>query len=241
MTYKLKISYDGSFFHGYAKQKDENLITVQSELEKYLSLFFNTKISTFGSGRTDKYVHAIDQTVSFKCDSDYEPKSIQNFLNSKLTNIYVNSIEKVPNSFHARFSIKSKTYMYVINTGEFDVFRQRYEYQYNKHIDIKKCEDIINLFIGTKDFLSFSTSKLENTTRTIRWIRVIKKKKKIYIFINGEGFLRNMVRMIVGIILTYCENKISYQEILDLFNNPKKGSAVIKVPGCGLYLYRTIY
>lgn len=241
MTYKLKITYDGSFFHGYAKQKDENLLTIQSELEKNLSLLFNEKINTVGSGRTDKYVHAMDQTVSFKSKIEHDCDSIQHFLNSKLSNIYIKSVEKVSDSFHARFSIKSKTYMYVINTGTFDVFKQRYEYQYNKEINIQRSKEIMNLFIGTKNFLSFSTSKLENTIRTIKWIRVIQKNKKIYIFINGEGFLRNMVRMVVATILDYCDNKTSYEQITNLFNNPKKGSSIVKAPGCGLYLYKTIY
>ncbi|MDE6563149.1 MAG: hypothetical protein K2J98_02590, partial [Malacoplasma sp.] len=167
MTYVLKISYDGSFFSGYAKQT-ENILTVQSELEKYLSILFNSNIKTTASGRTDKYVHALDQTVSFSSDIEIHCDAIKKYLNDKLINIYVKNVESKNKSFNARFSIKSKTYLYLINTGSFNLFRRNYEYQYNKFLDIKKVKDILNIFIGTKNFLSFSTSSLENTIRTIK-------------------------------------------------------------------------
>ncbi|MDE5767236.1 MAG: tRNA pseudouridine(38-40) synthase TruA [Malacoplasma sp.] len=240
MTYILKISYDGSFFSGYAKQTG-NIVTVQSELEKYLSLLFNSSIKTVASGRTDKYVHAFDQTVSFSTKIQIKCNDVKKYLNDKLNNIYVKNVSLTENSFNARFSIKSKTYLYLINIGEFNLFRKNYEYQYNKFLDIKRVKDILNLFVGTKDFLSFSTSSLENTVRTIRWIKIYKVKKRIFIFINGLGFLRNMVRMIVATLIKYCEQKIIYDDVITLFSNPKKGSSVDKAPGCGLYLYKTNY
>ncbi len=240
MTYILKISYDGTFFSGYAKQT-ENILTVQSELEKYLSILFNSPIKTVASGRTDKYVHAFDQTISFSTEIQIECNDVKKYLNDKLNNIYVKSVSSTEKGFNARFSIKSKTYLYLINTGEFNLFRKNYEYQYNKFLDIKKAKDILNLFVGTKDFLSFSTSSLENTVRTIKWIKIYKFKNRIFIFINGLGFLRNMVRMIVATIIKYCEQKIVYDDVVALFNNPKKGSSIDKAPGCGLYLYKTNY
>ena len=240
MTYILKVSYDGSYFSGYAKQT-ENIVTVQSELEKALSELFKTNIKVIASGRTDKYVHALDQTVSFKSSTAINAEDVKKYLNSKLKHIYIKSAELTDKEFSARFSIKSKTYMYVINTGSFDLFRQNYEYQYNKHLNIEKAKEILKLFIGTKNFLSFSTSSLENTIRTVNWIKILKRKNKIFIFINGTGFLRNMVRMIVATIIKYCEQKIDYNHILFLFNNPKKGYSIDKAPGCGLYLYWTTY
>lgn len=240
IVYKLNICYDGSFFHGYAKQK-EDILTVQKILEEKLSKIFNSKINVVASGRTDKYVHALDQTISFKANQFIEPVNLKSFLNSNLENIYIKSIENKEENFNARFSIKSKTYMYIINTDKFDLFRQRYEYQLNQQIDIEKSKDILNLFVGKKDFLSFSTSSLENTVRKVNKIKIVIKNKKIYIFINGDGFLRNMVRMIVATIINYCLGKLTVSDIENLFNNPKKGSAISKAPGCGLYLYKTIY
>lgn len=240
MTYKLNVCYDGSFFCGYAKQKGD-VLTIQQEIEEKLSIIFSSNINVVASGRTDKYVHALDQTISFKSKTEINPENIKKFLNSNLKNIYIKHIEIKNDNFNARFSIKSKTYMYVINTGEFDLFRQRYEYQLNEEINIHKSKEILDLFVGEKNFLSFSTSSLENTIRKINRIKIIKKNKKIYIFINGNGFLRNMVRMIVSTIINYCKSIVTYDNILNLFKNPKKGSAIYKAPGCGLYLYKTIY
>lgn len=239
MVYKLKISYDGSFFCGYAKQN--NVITVQGELEKELSLLFNEKIKTISSGRTDKYVHALDQTVHFKSKLEINLENIRHYLNDKLEHIYVKNVSLENESFHSRFSIKEKTYLYVINTGEFNLFKQRYEHQYNKFLDIKKAKEIVQLFIGKKDFKSFSTSELDNSIREITNIKIIQKNNKILFFISGKGFLRNMVRMIVACFINYCEGKIDKKHILYLLNNPKKGSSISKAPGCGLYLYKTIY
>ncbi len=240
-TYKLKIMYDGSFFKGYAKQ--ENQKTIQGDIEQALQELFNHKINVYGSGRTDKYVHAIDQTIHFKLkqETNIEPFQIQKVLNNKLNGIYIKSIEEVPSTFHSRFSIKSKTYCYVINTGNFNIFRQNYELQYNKKLDVEKINSIKDLFIGTKDFKSFSTSDNEDTIRTIHRIEILEEKNRVMIFINGAGFLRNMVRMIIATFIAYSENEIDFNHINQLFLNPKKGSSCLKAKGCGLYLFETIY
>lgn len=240
MNYKLKIMYDGSFFHGYAKQND-GIKTIQNELEEKLKLIFNSKISVHASGRTDKYVHALDQTINFKTTKKIDEKVIKNFLNSKLEHIWIKSVEIVDDHFHSRFSIKSKIYAYIVNLGEFNIFKERYEYQYNKIINVKKIEEIKNLFIGKKDFRSFSTSDMENTTREIETIEIFMNKNKLIFLIKGKGFLRNMVRMIVATLISFSEGKISKEDIINLFLTPKKGSSINKAPACGLYLFKTIY
>lgn len=232
--------YDGSFYSGYAKQNN-TIKTVQQELETMLEKMFNEKITTFSSGRTDKYVHAIDQTAHFKSKQKINVENVKKFLNDNLEHIYIKNVEIVPENFHSRFSIKSKTYAYIINTSSFNIFRTRYEYQYNKEIDINKLKYIINYFVGKKDYRSFSTSDLENSVRKINWVKILKSKTKVIILINGEGFLRNMVRMIVANIIAFCEEKINEDDVKRLFNNPKKGSSIYKAPGCGLYLLKTNY
>lgn len=239
MVYKLKIAYDGSNFHGFAKQKD--VTTVQGELEKMLSFLFEEKINVFGSGRTDRYVHAVDQTVHFKSDRKFETDNLRNFLNKKIKGIRVKTVEIEDESFHSRFSIKNKTYVYVINTGPFDLFRSNYEYQYNSCLDAEKMKEIVPLLVGKKDFKSFSTSENDYTVRTVNRITILKQKDKIYIAINGNGFLRNMVRMMVGVMIRYAEGKMDKHYVMRLLNEPKKGSAVQKAPGCGLYLLKTNY
>lgn len=234
--------YDGSNYSGWAKQNNDDIKTIQNEIELTLSNIFQTKINIFASGRTDKYVHAIDQCFNFKVDTKIPIKAIKKMCDIKLPkDIYIKKIDKVNNTFHARFSIKSKTYLYKVNIGNLNIFEKDYVYQYNKDININKLKKIINLFIGEKDFLSFSTSEVENTVREITKLNISKKNNYVFFKITGNGFLRNMVRMIVGVFLNYNENKITIEEIKLLFDNPSKGKAIIKAPGCGLYLYKTNY
>lgn len=240
MKYRIDLSYDGSNFYGFAKQPN-NLLTVQDFIEQKLSIIFDEKIIIFAAGRTDKYVHAVNQTVHFSSKKIIEPNQIKHFLNSQSDSIFVKNIEIVDNSFNARYSAKSKIYCYVINIGEHNVFQKNYELQYNKELNLEKIKEILNLFIGKKDFKSFSTSDLKDTVRKIFYIKIFKKNKKVYFFISGNGFLRNMVRMIIGTFLEYEKENITKQQIINLFNNPKKGSSIYKAKGCGLYLFKVVY
>ena len=238
--YMVKICYDGSLFFGWAKQI--NKITVQEEIEKTLSLIFQEKINIYGSGRTDKYVHALDQCFHFSIITPIPVNSIKKVFNQFINDgIYMKSIRIVSEKFHARFSIIKKVYLYKINTGKFNLFERNYVLQYCKAIDIKKIKTIFKYFLGEKDFLSFSTSIVNNTVRKITKISIFKKNNYVHIKIEGDGFLRNMVRMIIACFLNFNEAKIDIEEIKKLFINPQKGKAVNKVDGCGLYLYKTFY
>lgn len=241
MNYKIAVSYDGTMFHGWAKQK--NVRTVQQEIETLLSKVFNKNITINGSGRTDSYVHAIEQVFSFKVkNNNITPHKLLNILNKiKPNDIRFISVKKINDKFHARFSSKLKTYQYVINLGRENVFNNNYVYNYRHTINLKLLKSTAKLFIGEHDFKSFSRSKLENTVRIINKINFKKQDDKLLIIIKGNGFLRNMVRMIVGSLLDVNENKKTTDDIKKLLSNPIKGSAVTKVPGCGLYLKKIQY
>lgn len=241
MTFKAIVSYDGSCFHGWAKQPSHN--TVQQTIEQALQRLLNKKIAIYGSGRTDAYVHAINQVFSFSYDGALMETS--NFIiainNLLPKTIRIKSIEKVNNKFNARFNAKSKTYVYVVNQGKYSIFENNYFYNYNKRIKIHKIKKSAKLLIGKHNFLSFSTSTLENTTRTINFIKIYKKKNRVFFVINGDGFLRNQVRMIVGSLLDFNEDKKTLNDFDNLLKNPHKGACITKAPGCGLYLYKVEY
>lgn len=241
-TYKVKVSYDGLNYHGWAKQKDSSIRTIQQEIENILTEITNEKINIYASGRTDKYVHAIDQCFHFKTNYSLDKSILFKQMKSKQPkDIYFKSIKQVDEKFHSRFCIKYKIYMYKINIGDFDLFERNYALQYNKNININELRKVSKLFIGEKDFLSFSTSETSNNIRTIEYIKINKKDNHIFIYIKGNGFLRSMVRMIVGAMLNYIDKKISLEDIQDMFDNPKKGKSEKKVDGGGLYLYKTVY
>lgn len=233
------MAYDGTNFFGWAKQK--NLRTVQGEVEKYLSSLFNEKINVYASGRTDRFVHALDQCFNFKSDKKISLKVIKKYLNSHINDIFIKQVKFVDINFSARFSIVKKTYLYVINTGEFNVFKKNYELQLNHKVNVSKLKKIKSFFIGEKDFKSFSTADKESTIRKIEKISIRISDSKIFIKITGNGFLKNMVRMIIATMLKYSENKIDEIKIKNLFENPTKGASVYKLDGCGLYLFKTYY
>jgi tRNA pseudouridine38-40 synthase len=155
--------------------------------------------------------------------------------------IKIKSLKNVDPDFNARFSAKSKEYIYKINLDKDNVFLNNYALLYIKPIDIKKIKECASFFVGVHNFLSFSISDIEDTVRTISTIKVIKKGKLIEIRVVGNGFLRGMVRMLIGAILDYNEDKKTKEDITKLLNNPKKGSSITKVRACGLYLNKVRY
>jgi tRNA pseudouridine38-40 synthase len=143
--------------------------------------------------------------------------------------------------FHARFDAKNKTYQYIINNGKYDLFKSKYELFYPGKINLLLLKKGAKLLIGTHDFKSFSTSELNDTTRIINYIKFKKNLNRYYIIINGNGFLRNMVRMIVGALLDLNENKKTLEDFKRLLKEPKKGSAISKAKAGGLYLLKVYY
>jgi tRNA pseudouridine38-40 synthase len=143
--------------------------------------------------------------------------------------------------FHARFHAQNKTYQYVINNGSYDVFKNNYELFYPDKIKLPLLKKGSKLLIGSHDFKSFSTSDLNDTIRKINYIRFKQINHHLFININGDGFLRNMVRMIIGALLDLNEGKKSLLDIKKLLEYPKKGSAISKTKACGLYLLKVNY
>lgn len=242
MNYKLIISYNGAKFYGFAKQI--NLRTVQGELENIILSLFGIKVCIFGSGRTDRYVHACNQVISFKSkDLNIDPSSLMHAINSKLENdIRILSCENVDDKFHARFSAKNKTYIYKINMNpNYNPIESEIIYQYNKKVELDNFSRYANMIIGEHNFLSFSTSEIQNTIRKINHFDYWIENDTLIFSINGNGFLRNMVRMIIGVYFDLIEKKITFEDIQKLFENPQKGKAIRKMNGCGLYLYKVNY
>lgn len=240
MNYKISISYIGTNFYGYAKQINKR--TVQGSLEKILSLIFCEEIKIISSGRTDRYVHAINQVINFHSNQNKNLNFLFFEIKKKLPNdIYLYSINLVEDKFHSRFDVKKKIYMYIVNTKDFNFFEKDFVFQLNQKLDLERINKIKKVFIGEKNFISFSTSTNTNTTRKIFSIKIKSKNGKVYFYILGNGFLKNMVRFIVFKLIEFSLFKITEKEIVNLFDNPKKGSAIDMCPGCGLYLYDVKY
>ena len=243
MRYKMIFSYDGSSFYGYERQP--KLKTVQGSIEEILTdINNNKKVTISSSGRTDKGVHALWQVAHFDLDVKVSLYGLKKALNKRLEgNVYIKSIECVSSDFHARYDVLDKTYVYYINTKDYDVFKRNYVYQYNKELDIDKMRDAIKCFLGKHDFRSFckDEKEKENCVRCIKNVSLDVIDNIIIIRFTADGFLRKMVRNMVGVLLEIGsgkKNKEYINMLLDSCGNIKCGKAA---PGCGLYLENVNY
>lgn len=243
IRYKAIISYNGSNYHGWAKQPGQP--TIQGILESTFKNLFKQEVKVYASGRTDAGVNALGQVIHFDLDSiEIKTKELLNALNKALPyDIRIKKISKTSKDFNARFMAKNKTYVYSINMGEVNALENTIVYQYNRPINIQKIKKVSKLFCGEHNFLSFSTDSRtgESLIKKVKRINFKVKDGILYISVTGNGFLRSQVRMIVGSLLAYEQNKLTIDQIKDLFDNPQKGKSTYKAPACGLCLYKVRY
>lgn len=242
MRYLITFSYNGSKYFGYQKQKCVN--SVQEDLEKVLSLINNKPVSVCASGRTDAGVHANGQCAHFDIDINITPDKLKNALNGLLNgNIYVKSVVEVPDTFHARFDVKQKEYIYKINTGEYSPIYKDYIYQYCKPLDVDSMKTAIKSFEGEHNFKSFTKANVEtnNFARTIYSTAVTKDNDIITIKFVGNGFMRYMVRNMVGFLIEIGEGKRNISDVNSVLLEEDRTKAGKTAPHEGLYLNKVTY
>lgn len=242
MRYLIRFSYDGTNYNGFQKQKkDKN--TIQGKIEealKYINDGKDTKLTA--SGRTDKGVHALDQCAHVDINVNITPYKLKRALNSLLeADIHITSVEEVDNEFHARYMVKNKTYMYIINTGEYNPINRNNSYQLCKKLDIKKMNKAIKDFIGKHDFSSFCSNedKKEDCIKEIYDAYIKEDGDLIYIYFTGNGFLKYMVRTMVGYLIEIGLGKRD-NDIKDRFKLKRREKIRTANPE-GLYLYKVNY
>lgn len=240
MRYFMKFSYNGSKFNGFQKQVDKR--TVQGDIESVLSRIFNENIRVVGSGRTDAGVHAYNQCLHFDSLKVFDFDKLRFSLNSLLKNIYVKELYSVSDDFHARYDVKSKEYVYKINMGEFNPIDEEYVFQYNKVLNIDKMIDASKYLIGEHDFRAFTSLDYEkNCVRTIYDIRFSLENDILCINFIGNGFLKYMVRNIVGCLIEVGSLKRSVESVKSILDSLDRKNAGICADSCGLYLVNVNY
>lgn len=246
MRYFMSFSYDGSKYKGYQKQPNEK--SIQEEIEKALTkINSNKEVTIHASGRTDAGVHAINQKAHFDMDLIIECDKLRHSLNSIIPkDIYVRGIVNVDDDFHARYNVKAKEYVYKINTGVYNPIEKDYVYQHNKRLDINEMQRALKYLEGTHDFKSFSKcdEEKDDYVRTIVQAaleRDTKNIKKITISFLGTGFLRYMVRNLVGTLIEIGEGKYRSEDIIKILEAKDRTKAGICAPPNGLYLKDVFY
>ena len=240
---KLVIEYDGKSFNGW--QKQPNKLNIQGEIEKAIEEITGEKIDLIASGRTDAGVHSLGQVANFKTNSTIDVEKIPYAINSKLKkSIVIKSAEEVPERFHSRYSVHSKTYRYTINNSKFGTALYRdMEYHFPIELDEKKMQKAAKFFEGEHDFKAFKASgtSSKSSVRTIYKATVERKGDRVIIELTGNGFLYNMVRIIAGTLIDVGIGKIKPEEVKEIIEKKERKNAGKTLPARGLCLLKVDY
>lgn len=222
---KMTIQYDGSRYKGWQRQK-QGESTIQYKIENVLSKMTGEDIKVIGCGRTDAGVHAENYIANFHTECEFTINTMLDYLYEFLPkDIVVKNIEDVHERFHARYNAKSKTYVYRIDNNKFrNVFNRKYVYHTDEKLDLSEMKKAAEILIGTHDFQSFTNLKpnSKSTVKTINFINILEKDHSIGIEVNGNGFLLNMVRIIIGTLLEVGKGKIQSGNIEKILNEKKR-------------------
>ncbi|MBQ8029065.1 MAG: tRNA pseudouridine(38-40) synthase TruA [Clostridia bacterium] len=239
----LSLRYDGSAFHGW--QFQPNCITVEEEMKKACKRILGEDVRLQSCSRTDAGVHANMFCCSFKTESQRDCEKLITGLNAVLPEtISVFSCKEVSEDFHARYSCVGKEYIYKIWNGkQRNPFLTKYALNYPHEIDCEMLDLQARQFIGTFDFASFcaSGSSVLSTVRTIYDCRVWREGETVVFSIKGNGFLYNMVRIIVGTLLDINRGKIEKDKISEIIASKNREAAGVTVGPEGLYLNKVYY
>lgn len=243
-NYKLTLCYDGTKYKGWQRQGNtEN--TIQAKLETLLSRLLGSPVEVSGSGRTDAGVHAYCQVCSFRADTEMSAEDILSALRRYLPeDIGAVSLTKAAPDFHARLSCREKSYLYRIwNSDLPNVFSRRYTYTFPDALNISEMRRAAALMLGRHDFTSFCANKhmKKSAVRELRSIEIYRHEEELRILLTGDGFLYNMVRIIVGTLIEVGIGARSADSIPDILRAKDRSQAGFTAPAQGLALYEVKY
>jgi tRNA pseudouridine38-40 synthase len=241
---KIILEYDGSNYHGW--QRQTNGVSIQQILEEKIAVMTEEKIKVIGSGRTDAGVHALGQVAHFKTASSIREVNLLKGINSLLPkDIVVRDLREVDASFHARYDVKSKIYLYqIFNSSVRPVLYRPYAWFVSAPLNVEPMREATVLFKGTHDFSSFCSthSDVPDHIRTIMDIRIESGERGlIKIEMEADGFLRYMVRSIVGILVDVGRGKYSLSELQGVMDAKDRKCGGITAPAHGLFLKEVRY
>ncbi len=243
-NFKIIIEYDGTNYHGWQRQTEEP--TIQREIENALMTITRQRVTLTGSGRTDAGVHAFGQVANFCCDTTLKPEVFQKGLNSLLPkDIVIKRCIRVDDKFHARYDAKSKTYRYrLLNRAVPAAVFYQYAWYLQKQLDLEAMRDAVRYIVGTHDFRAFegAGSPRSNTIRRVMTADLVAMDDGYIDFnIKGNGFLRFMVRNIVGTLVDVGLGKITPGDFNRILESKNRNDAGVTAPAHGLFLMEVAY
>ncbi|MFA5321732.1 MAG: tRNA pseudouridine(38-40) synthase TruA [Smithella sp.] len=243
-NFKMTVEYDGSAYCGW--QRQENGMSIQQLLEEAIKLITGQKVSVIGSGRTDAGVHALNQVGSFKCSTKLPVNKIFMGMNSVLPpDIVVKKLEEMPDGFNALRDVKSKIYVYKIcNQRLRPVLVRNYSWHVRYPLDIGKMKKAAKYLYGTHDFSCFCATRTDVKSRVRTIVEVELKtgdEGLIEIKVESHGFLKYMVRNIIGTLVEVGRGKREPEEMKIIIESKNRNTAGVTAPACGLFLKEVKY
>lgn len=241
--YKAIVSYDGSGYGGWQVQL--NTHSVQGEIEGALYKMHNHPVGITASGRTDAHVHALAQVFHFDSEKNIPSENWKRALNSLLPkDIRIRQVSLVDEQFHARFSAIGKRYDYLVTSDVCNPFIQNYMGKDTKELDVTYMQECAKIFIGTYDFTSFTSNKIDPRkprVKTITRLDVIQEETYVRMIFEGTGFLRYMVRMLAQTLIEAGKHRIKKEDIQFMLDGKDKHLCRYKAQAEGLYLVEVYY
>jgi tRNA pseudouridine38-40 synthase len=241
---KLILEYDGSCYHGW--QRQVGLTTVQEVLEEKIKTMTGETVNVVASGRTDAGVHALHQVANFKTCTHLDPATLKKGLNALLPeDIFIKQVAFVSMDFNSRYNAKSKIYEYrILNRKEPDIFLRSYAWHISAALDLEKMAGCLSQLLGRHDFSSFksSGSGIINPVREMTKADLTGPEDGLLHFLfEADGFMRHMVRNIIGTVVEVGRDKITVNEFVDIFHSRDRKKAGLKAPPQGLFLKMVKY
>ncbi len=239
-VYALTIAYKGAAYSGWQVQK--NAVGVQSVVQDAVERLFGTRLNVTGCSRTDSGVHALGYVCHIETERPFDAAKLPQALNMHLPqDVAVLSAREEKAGFHARYSAIGKEYVYVLSDGRArNPFWDGLLYRYNFPIDAEKADRLAQAFVGNRDFRSFMSagSKITDTVRTVYYFRVKREEDRLVMTTAADGFLYNMVRIMVGTLLKAAKGKCDIAAVIAAADRNAAGPTA---PAEGLYLNRVFY
>lgn len=243
MIVKALVSYDGFNYAGW--QKQENALGIQQVIEEALYKITKENVDVVASGRTDAGVHALGQVFHFETSKNIPAIQYERALNALLPkDIRILKTEEMPDDFHARFSAVGKRYDYFCSYDIKNPFNYKYRNLLTKKLDIETMKNASKVFLGSHDFTSFASSKIDPRkprVKTISNIEINEEGTDVHFIFEGTGFLRYQVRMMTGTLIAVGQHKIDIDDVQRMLDAKDKSACRYNAPSCGLYLVEVKY
>ncbi len=246
MRYKLTLEFDGTYFFGWQVQRKTGERTVQGCLETALEKLPGMTPTAWAAGRTDRGVHALAMVAHCDGDGRFAPDKLQRALNAHLPpDVRVLEVDQVADDFHAQYDCHFRQYVYQMRLVRGDLTGTALERHFALHLqqtlDIAAMQVAAPLFVGEHDFAALATQETRATTREVFLSQLEHDRHELRYHVAATGFLRNMVRAMVGTLLLVGEGKLAPERVLEILNSKDRAQAGMNVPPHGLYFVKASY